>query len=107
MNLAYYRNLTRDALALQKLNTKQKEAIETEAELYDLKKAVKSTRDELISEFHKLKKAEGASDPRVSEMKQIQKKIRTRRKMLERRAQKIARKEFFDSIGNRIIEQNQ
>jgi len=107
LNLACHRNLTRDASAPQKLNTKQKEAIETEAELHNLKKALKSTRDELISEFHKLKKAEGASDPRFSEIKQLQKKIRTRRKMLERRAQKTAREEFFDSIGNRIIEQNQ
>jgi HD superfamily phosphohydrolase len=107
LNLACHGNLTRDELAPQHLNAEQKESIEMDAELQDLKKAAKSTRDELISEFHKLKKAEGASDARFTEIKRLQQKIRTRRKQLERRAQKVARKEFFDSIGNRIIEQNQ
>ncbi|KAJ6076675.1 FluG domain protein [Penicillium canescens] len=107
LNLACHGNLTRDESAPQHLNAEQKESIEMDAELQDLKKAAKSTRDELISKFHKLKKAEGASDARFTEMKRLQQKIRTRRKQLERRAQKVARKEFFDSIGNRIIEQNQ
>ena len=97
LNLACHGNLTRDESAPQHLNAEQKESIEMDAEL----------GDELISEFHKLKKAEGASDARFTEMKRLQQKIRTRRKQLERRAQKVARKEFFDSIGNRIIEQNQ
>jgi hypothetical protein len=71
LNLAYHRNLTRDELAPQHLNAKQKESIEIDAELQDLKKAAKSTRDELISEFHKLKKAEGALDARFTKMKRL------------------------------------
>lgn len=106
MNLACHGNLTRDPSVPQHLNAEQKESIEMDVELQDLKKAAQSTRDELISEFHKLKKAEGASDPRFSELKQLQNSIRMRRKKLERRAQKTTRKEFFQNIGNQIIEQN-
>ncbi|KAJ6137107.1 hypothetical protein N7471_003593, partial [Penicillium samsonianum] len=37
----------------------------------NLKKAVKLTRDELISEFYKLKKAEGALDRRFTKIKRL------------------------------------
>ena len=86
LNLACHGNLTRDESALQHLNAEQRESIETDAKLQDSKKAVKSTRDVLISEFHILRKAEGASDTRFTEMKRLQQKIRMRRKKLERRA---------------------
>ncbi|KAJ5928363.1 FluG domain protein [Penicillium verhagenii] len=106
LNLACHGNLTRDASAPLHLNDEQKESIEMDTELQDLKRAAKSSKDELISEFHKLNKAEEASDPRFRELKRLQQEIRTRRKKLVRQAQKAARKEFFDSIGNQIIEQN-
>lgn len=106
INLACHSNLTQDPSVPQHLNAKQKESIEIDIELQDLKKAAQSTKDELISEFHKLKKAEGASNPRFSKLKQLQNSIRIRRKKLERRAQKITQKEFFQNISNQIIEQN-
>lgn len=106
LNLAIHANLKRDASAPQDLTIEQKESLELDGELQDLTKAHISLRTALIADFGRLLKAREADDARWHEFARLQNKIWARRRKLHRKAKKTVREEFFQNIGNRIIERN-
>lgn len=106
LNLAIHANLKRDASAPQDLTIEQKESLEMDSELRDLRKAHKSLRITLLAEFRRLQKAREANDARWHEFIRLRNKIWARHRKLYRKAKKTARDEFFQNIGNQIIERN-
>ncbi|CAG8079571.1 unnamed protein product [Penicillium nalgiovense] len=106
LNLAIHANLKRDASAPHDLSIEQKESLEMDSELRDLRKAHKSLRITLIAEFRHLQKAREANDARWHEYTRLQNKTWARQRKLYRKAKKTARDEFFQNIGNQIIERN-
>lgn len=106
IKLATNASLTRDVSVPQRLTTTQLQAIEKDPDLVAYQRSCDSLRRALLSEFHQLKRAKEASDPRHHQMKTLQARIRAKRKQLHEAAKKKARKEFFNNIGNVIIERN-
>lgn len=106
ISLASNASLTRDASAPQELTAARKEAIETNPELQMLIRECASTREALISKFNSIKKAAEAQDIDHKHLKKLQSEIRAKRKRLFRSALNAQHKEFFDQVGNHIIEKN-
>lgn len=106
LKLASNASLTRDVSVPHHLSPAQKATIENDPEISELKKHCDSIRRDLISEHHKLKTAKEAGDKRHREFEKLQAKIRTKRKRLHDSTRTKLRQEFFQGVGNQIIEQN-
>ena len=106
ISLASNASLTRDASLPQELTAARKEAIETDPELQMLIQECTSTHKNLISKFSSIKKAAEVQDMDHKRLKKLQSAIRAKRKRLFRSAMNAQHKEFFDQVGNHIIEKN-
>lgn len=104
LKLASNTSLTRDPSAPQVLTTAQKEELERHPELMKLKRDYQALRHDLISKYHRLHKAKGTA---IYECYlSLQKNVRAMRKKIHESAKKDAYREFFENVGNHIIEQN-
>ena len=106
ISLASNASLTQDASVPQELTAARKEAIETDPELQMLIQECTSTHKTLISKFSSIKKAAEVQDMDHKHLKKLQSAIRAKRKRLFRSAMNAQHKEFFDQVGNHIIEKN-
>lgn len=106
IKLATNASLTRDVSVPQRLTPTQKQAIEKESGLIDLRSSCDLIRRDLITQFHQLKIAKEADDPHYHQIKKLQAQIRAKRKQLHNTAKKKVQKDFFKNIGNIIIERN-
>ncbi|KAJ5372453.1 hypothetical protein N7517_004459 [Penicillium concentricum] len=92
--------------ALLRLACNQKKAIELDPNLERLKEAASSIRGALLKKFRRLDIAKMAGDERYQELRRLQAATKTHRKRLFEATRKKKRREFFEDIGNRIIEGN-
>lgn len=106
LRLACNSSLTRDASAPQHLTDPQKRSLENDKELYQLKRECQALRNDLIAEFHQLNKARCADARRYNVYLILQRKVKARRKKIHDEAKESVRNEFFENIGNHIIDQN-
>ncbi|KAJ5159861.1 uncharacterized protein N7482_006865 [Penicillium canariense] len=87
LKLTYNSSLTRDASAPQDLTEPQKRSLESDQELNRLKR-------------------ERADSERYNKFQSLQRKIKARRKKIHEEAKARVRENFFENIGNHIIDQN-
>jgi hypothetical protein len=106
LKLACNSSLTRDASAPQHLPKQEKECIEMDPELYKLKKECNAFRHELIAEYHQLTKARKADPARYDRYRRLQNQVRAKRKKLHTDAKDKMYDNFFEHVGNHIIDQN-
>ncbi|KAJ5449485.1 uncharacterized protein N7458_005934 [Penicillium daleae] len=106
LKLACNSSLTRDASAPQDLTEPQKRSLEYDQELNRLKRECQGIRSDLIAEFHQLNKARCADPGRYNANRNLQNKVKARRKKIHDEAKEKVRAEFFENIGNHIIDQN-
>jgi uncharacterized protein DUF3435 len=104
IKLSSHSSLTRDPSAPQCPSDKKMESVKNDPELLGLMNRQKALRDDLISRFHRICLAEGTSAH--TEYLGLQRKVRAKQKQLEKRAAGETYKEFFDNVGNQIIEAN-
>ncbi|KAJ5876246.1 uncharacterized protein N7529_001830 [Penicillium soppii] len=95
--------VTRDASVPVHLSAK-KESLGADPEIVQLRRDCNSLRNDIIAEFHQLKKAKKASDKRYHEFTALRTQTRTRRKKLYTFVREELREGFFDGIGNQIFE---
>ncbi|KAB8256789.1 hypothetical protein BDV32DRAFT_152942 [Aspergillus pseudonomiae] len=96
--------LTRDASAPQELSPQLKQKLEKDPELIRLQHERDSLRGQLISMYHQLHK--GRETDLYRSFKEAQNRVRAKRKKLHQSAKDEQYSQFFESIGNRIIEHN-
>lgn len=106
VNLAIHANLKRDPSAPRGLSNEQKNIVEMEGDLQELKSAYESLKGMLVAEFGQLKKAKEINPPRWRECQSLYHKVSNRRRKLQKKAYRAARAQFFKDIGNEIIERN-
>jgi hypothetical protein len=106
LKLACNSSLTRDVSAPQDLTEPQKKSLESDQELHRLKHQCQELRKDLIAEFHQLQKAKYADAERYNKFLTLQRKVKARRKKIHEEAKTRVREEFFENIGNHIIDQN-
>ncbi|KAL4933523.1 FluG domain protein [Aspergillus undulatus] len=104
IKLATNAGLTRDPSAPEELSETRKQKVEEDKELNNLKAYRDDLRAQLISRYHQLQK--GKDTNLYNEFEKAAKKFRAYKKKLLKSAEEAQRKEFFDTIGNTIIEQN-
>ena len=97
-------SLTRDASAFQKLSPQLKQNLEKDPELTSLQYKRDSLRVQLISKYHQLYKSRETD--LYKNFKEAQNKVRAKRKKLYTSAKDMQYNEFFENIGNQIIENN-
>ncbi|KAB8259317.1 hypothetical protein BDV32DRAFT_159408 [Aspergillus pseudonomiae] len=97
-------SLTRDASAPQELSPQLKQDLEKDPELTSLQYERDSLRAQLISKYHQLHK--GRETDLYKNFKEAQNKVRAKRKKLHTSAKDKQYNEFFENIGNQIIENN-
>ncbi|KAJ5882834.1 uncharacterized protein N7473_011096 [Penicillium subrubescens] len=106
LKLACNSSLTRDASAPQHLTEPQRRSLEKDKELDQLKRECQALRNDLIAEFHQLNKAKCADAGRYNAFLILQRRVKARRKKIHDEAKERVRNEFFENIGNHIIDQN-
>jgi hypothetical protein len=75
-------------------------------ELNQLKRAHCAVRHELIAEYHMLMKARKADPQRYNEYRRLQNQIKAKRKRLHQAAKNEVHSDFFENVGNYIIDLN-
>lgn len=106
LKLACNSSLTRDASAPKDLTEPQKRSLENDLELDRLKRECWRLRNDLIAEFHQLNKAKCANAKRYGAYIMLQKRVKARRKKIHEEAKERVRNDFFENIGNHIIDKN-
>lgn len=106
LKLTYNSSLTRDTSAPQHLTELQRKLLENDEELDQLKRECQALRNDLIAEFHQLNKARCANTRRYNIYLILKRKVKARRKRIYDEAKESVRIEFFENIGNYIIDQN-
>jgi hypothetical protein len=106
LSLATHASITRDPSAPQCLSPAQKDSVELDTKMVELKNECKTLRADLIMQYGQLKTAKDSGDKRSGELQKLQNKIKTRRKKLCDSTKNKARADFFRQVGNRIIESN-
>ncbi|KAJ5245744.1 beta-lactamase/transpeptidase-like protein [Penicillium chrysogenum] len=102
-----FEHLTRDASAPQHLPEQEKKCIEMDPELNKLKIERNAFRHELIAEYHQLTKARKADPARYDRYRRLQNQVRAKREKLHTDAKdKMMYDNFFEHVGNHIIDQN-
>ncbi|KAJ8149190.1 hypothetical protein LV165_008185 [Aspergillus fumigatus] len=104
IKLATNSSLTRDASAPQDLSDQRKQELEKDPALISLKGKRDMLRAELIALHHQLRNGRGTDLYR--EFQRASNKVRLERKKLYRAAKNQEHTEFFENVGNHIIEQN-
>lgn len=104
LKLSSNASLTRDASAPQELTNQQKQELEKDQELMSLKQECKAFCDSLIAEYHQLHRARGTE--LYKKFQKLQNKVRAKRKKNHESAKRKHYSEFFENIGNQIIEWN-
>lgn len=97
-------SLTRDPSAPQGLTREQLQRVEDDPELMKLENTRVAFREDLISEYGKISKV---TDPaKRDRYRQLGNQVRAERKKLQNQIDKEAYKQYFDNVGNTIIENN-
>jgi len=104
IKLSSHSSLTRDPSAPQRANDQKMESVKSDPELLELTKQQKALHDDLISTYHKTGLAKGTSVH--TEYLGLQRRVRAKRKQLEKRAADETYQEYFDNVGNQIIDAN-
>ncbi|EAS29980.2 FluG domain-containing protein [Coccidioides immitis RS] len=97
-------SLTRDPSAPQELSNKQKAEVENNVKLEALKKKRLIAKAELIADYGKICNVNNPE--KRAEYEHLCKRIRATRKKLRREAFREVHANFFQTIGDKIIEQN-
>lgn len=104
IKLATNSSLTGDPSVPQHLPDEKKQEIEQLTELTELKRKRDRLRHGLIAQYHQLHKARGTA--LYSEFERAQRQVRARRKKLHKAAKDEQHGNFFEHVGNRIVEGN-
>ncbi|PYI07380.1 FluG domain protein [Aspergillus sclerotiicarbonarius CBS 121057] len=104
LNLSSTAGLTRDASAPQDLSLGQKEKLEQTPELMEAKRECKALRNDLIARYHQICKAKGTMA--YANYQKLRNNVRSKRKKIYETAKTDSRVEFFETVGNHIIEKN-
>lgn len=104
LKLSSNASLTQDASAPRELTDQQKQELEKDQELMSLKRECKAFCDNLIAENHQLHRARGTE--LYKNFQKLQNKVRAKRKKNHESAKRKHYSEFFENLGNQIIERN-
>lgn len=96
--------LTRDPSAPQHLDDEQKEAISKDPELLELKSQRDALRKHLVAQYGQIRLSQGT--PEYSGYQIMQCRVRAKQKQLQKTALDQMYDDFFNDVGNQIIEAN-
>jgi len=97
-------SLTRDPSAPQDLDDKHKKSIESNPELLELTDRRNALRRDIIAKYQKICRSKGTSEN--NEYEDVKRKIHALRKKLEKSGFHQMYEEYFNNVGNTIIEAN-
>ncbi|QSS61296.1 hypothetical protein I7I51_03469 [Histoplasma capsulatum] len=104
IKLSCHSGLTRDPSAPKHLNDDQKKTVEKDMKLGELKHEHRCLRNDLIAQYGQLKNARDTVEG--CRYRMLGRRIRSRRKKLQKEVFKKAYHDFFGNVGNDIIEKN-
>lgn len=104
LKLSSNSGLTRDPSAPQHLNDEQKNSIRKSPEILELKNQRDRSRKGIIAKYGKIGLSRGT--PEHTEYNMIMREFRAKRKQLEKATLDQTYEEFFNNIGNQVIEAN-
>lgn len=104
LKLSSNSGLTRDPSAPQHLNDEQKNSIRKNPEILELEHQRDRSRKGIIAKYGKICLSRGT--PEHTEYNMIMREVRAKRKQLEKATLDQTYEEFFNNIGNQIIEAN-